>query len=275
MEGTPPPTLSALAHRLVRRPPSISDVVALLRYSEDYGWFVDLTRRMFPEEADRIMRIPGVRGRVAEFATLVERRHFQLQYGLIEYILEEDGIPPCTWLRRGIPFMLYGFSYDDFHEMWSSYSTGLSAIALLTRPYGDHLGNEAGLRVSWLESAAVHIPQEVLDRIPAGGIKVDRFRRALAGTQFEGAAMAAAWIWSETGLYFLDCNSDDFDGFVDPWDEDVIELGTKEWARAAKILDAADKAAKWLDMDLPVRFAELLDYTLPRLPDEEEEDNDE
>ena len=276
MEGAAPPALSALASRLVRRPPSISDIVMLLRYSEDYGWFVELTRRLFPEEADGILRLPGVRERVAAFASLVERRHFPLETGLIQYMLEEDETPPCTWLRRGIPFRLLGYAYDDFHEMWSSFSDGLSAIALLTRPYDDdHLGNEEGLRVAWLESAAVHIPQEVLGRIPAGGITVDRIRRALAGTQFEGAAMAAAWIWSETGFYFLDCCYEDFDSFVDPWGEDIVRSATEEWGKAEKVLDAADKAVKWLHMDLAVRFAELLDHTLSRLPEEEEEDNDE
>ena len=41
---------------------------------------------------------------------------------------------PWTWLRRGIPFELFGFGYDDLHEVWDRYRDGLSAMVLLVRP---------------------------------------------------------------------------------------------------------------------------------------------
>ena len=279
MEGAAPPALSALARRLVRRPPSISDVVMLLRYSEDYGWFADLTRQMFPEEAGEVLALPGIRMRVARFVALVEERHFPLDTGYIDYCLDDGETQPCTQLRRGIPFRLSGFSYDDFHEMWAGYRNGISSLALLTKPSDeDHVGNDKGIRVAWLESAVEHIPRATLDRIPAGGIDADRFSRALEGTQFEGAASGAVWVWSQTGNYYLDCTYDDsaYDGFTDPWDDDIIRWGTEQWGRASRVLAEADAMTTWLEKDIAARFAELLDYVLPRLPEvEEEKDNHE
>ena len=277
MEGTAPAALSALARCLVRRPPVLSDVVMLLRYSEDYGWFVDLTRHLFPEESGAIQALPGIRERVARFCALVDERNFPLDLGYIDYFLSDETRPPCTWLRRGIPFRLLGFSYDDFHEMWVGHRDGISSLALLTKSqYEDHIGNEQGIRVYWLESAAERIPQATLDRIPGGGIDADVFRRALEGTRFEGAAKGASWVWGETGSYYLDCTCDDgsYEGFCDPWDDDIIKPSSEQWGKANKLLEEVDKMVDWLEEDLATRFAELLDFVLQRLPEIEEEEED-
>ena len=278
MESTAPPRLSGLARRLVRRPPSISDVVALLRYSEDYGWFVDLTHQMFPEEADGILGLPGIRERVGRFVHLVEERLFPLERGMVEYILDEGVMPACSWLRRGIPYRLMGYSYDDFHELWGNYRDGISVLALLTKSsIEEHYGNAKGIRVSWLESAAVQIPQATLDRIPAGGIDVGQFSRAVTGTRFEGAAKGAAWIWSETGNFYLDNTMDDGDygGYCDPWENpEIIRFAAEEWRAADKMLAEMDTAMKWIERDLASHFAELLDFVLPRMSEAEEKEND-
>ena len=277
MEGAAPPTLSGLARRMVRRPPSISDIVMLLRYSEDYGWFVNLTHQMFPKEADGVLGLPRIRDRVGQFLDLVQERHFPLDRGLIEYVLEEEDKQSCTWLRRGIPFRLVGYSYDDFHEMWSGFGDGISALALLTKSsHKDDYGSEEGIRVSWLEAAAVQIPQATLDRIPAGGIDVDLFWRALRGTRFKGAAAGASWIWSQTGNFYLDCNLEDggYDGLCDPWeDASIVQSATEAWREADKVLAETDATVAWLERDLAAHFAELLDFVLPRLPEAEEKEN--
>ena len=36
-------------------------------------------------------------------------------------------------------------------------------------------------------------------------------------------------------------------------------------------MDSVDKLADWLEEDLPGRFAEMLDFVLPRLPDEQQD----
>ena len=90
-----------------------------------------------------------------------------------------------------------------------------------------------GIRVAWLEAAAARIPQETLLRIPPGGIPLDDLTDALKETGFEGAAQAASWVLAETGNFFLDACYDDgnYDGFCDPWEDEIIEEGAKEGAR--------------------------------------------
>ena len=132
--------------------------------------------------------------------------------------------------------------------------------------------------MAWLESAAERIPQETLERIPQGGIPLDDLTDALRETGFEGAAQAASWVFAETGNFFLDHTYEDcnYDGFSDPWDDDVIQEGTEEWRKANALMDSACRLADWLEEDLPGRFAEMLDFVLERLPEQqqEKEDND-
>ena len=122
-----------------------------------------------------------------------------------------------------------GFGYDGLHEMWDGYREGFSALALLVKPPDSFYEGPDGMRVAWLESAAERIPQQTLLNIPQDGIPLDALTEALKGTGFEGAAQAASWVFAETGNFFLDACYDDgnYDGFADPWDDDIIEEGTK------------------------------------------------
>ena len=279
MEAAAPPRLSGLAKLLLRRPPSLRELVTLVGYADDYAWFAGLVRRLFPNEAEAALSAPDVRSRVERFANLFGERHFPLYAPFIEFWMEDQGEePPWSWLRRGIPFDLMGFGYDGLHEMWNGYREGLSALALLVKPPDAYYDGPDGLRVAWLESAAAHIPQQTLLRVPEGGIPLDDLTEALRGTRFEGAAQACSWVLAETGYFFLDHNYDDgsYDGFADPWEDEIIEEGTQEWRRASALMDSVCKLGDWLEEDLPGRFAEMLDFTLERLPEpeQEQEDND-
>ena len=103
-------------------------------------------------------------------------------------------------------------------------------MALLVKPSDSYYEEPDGLRVAWLESAATRIPQHTLLRIPQGGIPLDTLTGALEGTGFEGAAQACSWVLGETGSFFLDCSYEDgnYDGFADPWEDELIEQGTEE-----------------------------------------------
>ena len=169
-----------------------------------------------------------------------------------------------------------GFGYDGLHEMWNGYREGLSAMALLVRPPDVYYDGPDGLRVAWLESAAERIRQETLKRVPQEGIPLDDLTGALKGTRFEGAAQACSWVLAETGNFFLDHCYDDgsYDGFCDPWDDDIIAEGTEEWRKATALMEAVGTLTDWLEEDLPGRFAEMLDFVLERLPEQDKEDND-
>ena len=279
MEAAAPALLSGLAEKLLRRPPSLRELVTLVGYADDYAWFAGLVRRLFPHEAEVTLAAPDLRARVERFANLFGERHFPLYTPFIEFWLDEEGEePPWSWLRRGIPFDLMGFGYDGLHEMWNGYREGLSAMALLVEPPDAYYECPDGLRVAWLESAAERIPQSTLERIPQGGMPLEDLTGALKDTKFEGAAQACSWVLAETGNWFLDHNYENgsYDGFCDPWEDDTIAEGTEEWRKANALMDSVCRLADWLEEDLPVRFAEMLDVVLGRLPsqEQEQEDND-
>ena len=131
MATAAPPVLSSLAETLLRRPPSLRELIVRLGCAEDYAWFAGLARRLFPEEAETLLAIPDVGQRLERFARLFEERHFPLYAPYLEFFADEGEDPPFTWLRRGIPFQLMGFGYDGLHEMWDGYREGISALALL------------------------------------------------------------------------------------------------------------------------------------------------
>ena len=277
MATAAPALMSGLAGLLLRRPPSLRELVTLVGYADDYAWFAGLARRLFPQEAKAALSAPDVRTRVERFVQLFQERHFPLYAPFFEFFMDDGDEPPWTWLRKGIPFELMGFGYDGLHEMWDGYREGLSALALLAKPPDSIYEGPDGLRVAWLESAAERIPQETLLRIPQGGIPLDDLTEALKGTWFEGAAQAASWVFAETGNFFLDACYEDgnYDGFSDPWGEEVIEAGTEEWREASALIDSVTRLADWLEEGLPGRFAEMLDFILGRLPKQEQEVNDE
>ena len=276
MEAVAPALMSGLAELLLRRPPSLRELVTLIGYADDYAWFAGLVRRLFPLEAEAALSAHDVRTRVERFANLFGERHFPLYAPVIEFWTEAEDEPPWSWLRRGIPFDLMGFGYDGLHEMWNGYRDGLSAMALLVKPPDVYYDGPDGLRVAWLESAAERIPQETLLRIPEGGIPLDDLTDALKGTRFEGVAQACSWVLAETGNFFLDHTYDDgmYDGFADPWEDDIIAEGTEEWRRASALMDSVTRLADWLEEDLPGRFAEMLDFVLVWLPNQLKEEND-
>ena len=169
-----------------------------------------------------------------------------------------------------------GFGYDGLHEMWNGYREGLSAMALLVKPPDAYYEGPDGLRVAWLESAAERIPQETLLRIPQGGIPLEDLTGALKETGFEGAANTASWVLAETGNFFLDHCYDDgnYDGFATPGTTTSSRRAQRSGAKPAPSWTRCASWRDWLEEDLPGRFAEMLDFVLPRLPKQEQEDND-
>lgn len=277
MEAAITPLLSGIADKLLRRPPSLREMVVIVGYADDYAWFAELVHRIFPQEAETVLSTPGVRKRVERFADLFGERHFPLYAPFVEYWTEvEYDEPPWSWLRRGIPFDLAGFGYDTLHELWDSCSEGLSALALLVRPPNAFFYGTDGIRTAWLESAAERIPVETLRRIPRDGIPIADLSEAVNGTRFEGAALACSWVFAETGNFFLDHSYDDgwYDGYADPWEDEIIAEGTVEWRRARALMESVSQLADWLEDDLPGRFDEMLHFILPRMPEHEQKDKD-
>ena len=64
-----------------------------------------------------------------------------------------------------------------------------------------------------------------------------------------------------------------YEGFADPWEDEIIEVGTAEWRNASALMDSVTRLVDWLEEDLSGRFAEMLDFVLERLPNHEKEEN--
>ncbi len=278
MATAAPALLSGLTELLLRRPPSLLGLVTIVGYADDYAWFTGLVSHLLPDEAETILSAPDVHSRVERFAQLFGQKHFPLYGPMIEFWTESEDEPPWCWLRRGIPFDLMGFGYDGLHELWNGYRDGVSALLLLARVPEPFYGESDEIRVAWLESAAERIPQSTLERIPTDGIPVEELTQAVKDTRFDGAAKAALWVFGDTGNFFLDHTHEDggYDGFPDPWEDDIIAEGTEEWRKASALMDSVCALADWLEEDIPGRFAEMLDTVLPRLPEQEQgkEDDD-
>ena len=278
-QAAAPAQLSGLANLLLRRPPSLRELVTLVGYADDYAWFVGLVRRLFPEEAEAALSAPDVRTRVERFANLFGERHFPLYAPFIEFWTEDEGEqPPWSWMRQGIPFDLMGFGYDGLHELWHGYREGLSAMALLVKPADAYYDGPDGIRVAWLESAAERIPQETLERIPQGGIPLDDLTEALKGPGSRGRPRRAPGSLPRpaTSSSTTPTRTGRTTASPTPGRTTSSPEGTEEWRKASALMDSVCKLADWLEEDLPGRFAEMLDFVLPRLPsqEQEQEDND-
>ena len=134
-QAAAPPRLSGLAGLLLRRPPSLRELVTLVGYADDYAWFAGLVRRLFPEEAEAALSAPDVRSEGGALrqslrgAALPPLRPDSSSSGR----RTRGTQPPWSWMRRGIPFDLMGFGYDGLHELWHGYREGISALVLLAR----------------------------------------------------------------------------------------------------------------------------------------------
>ena len=63
----------------------------------------------------------------------------------------------------------------------------------------------------------------------------------------------------------------EYEGFCDPWEDEIIQEGTEEWRKADQLIDSV--TASWptgWNRTCRARFAELLNFILPRLPDLEQ-----
>ena len=153
---------------------------------------------------------------------------FPLYAPFLEFWLDEGEEPPWTWLRRGIPFDLMGFGYDDLHEMWDGYREGLSALALLAQPPDSFFMGPDGIRTAWLESATERIPQETLLRIPQGGIATggpDRSGTGNGVTRGRPRPPPGSGARPATSFSTTTTADGDYEGFSDPWEEEIIQEG--------------------------------------------------
>ena len=269
------------------------DLVAFLHghnAESNQDWFEKLVQRTLPKKASEILEITNEWNRVSRFIDVFSSTHFPLDDNYMEMVIqwqfqedpsefEHGEYGPYAILRQGIPFELTGCTWEAMHDLWDGDRVGTAAMTLLAWMPGvlrnnlwasqeESLKEYLGIRTSWLESAASHIREETLKRIPENGIPMELLKEAVRETPLEAVLLEAKWVYNDTGNAFLDCNpieEDEFSGFSDPWETEVIETMTKEWEMAKPIKDKMYRLEKWLEKDIDKRFEEMLDFILERL----------
>jgi hypothetical protein len=242
--------LTTLAARLLgAAPPSLSHLIEVLAGGEYFETFLGLVREYLPECEAEILRERTATAQIALFGNRFGDRYFPLHdWALMEYGYEE--------LVGIVPLIVQGIDWEDYHEVPESWRPGYQLLfALTVNPFEMY---DDGARVPLLEACAAVVPQALVERIPAKGYAPEVLRQLLDGTELSGAADAADWLCSNTDTIFLDWPSDaDHDVH---WDPETIRELTEEWKQAELIMGRVHALAEWLEVDLPQRFGELLDF---------------
>lgn len=245
--------LDLLGLKLQAGPPQLTHLISLFENGETIAQFIKLVREYLPDQEIAIMSRPSSVERSNLFMAEFEMRYFPLQ----DYGYDDEEAFPYLLYAPDIPRL--GLSWDDYHSIADDYRPGLALLfALVESPFAtwDAQG-EAGERVALLEKCAEVAGLEQARRIPPKGWKPDKLHEILDGTFFEGAALAADWLWHNTDTIFLDV---DYEMENDlNWDRETIEDLTRRWGLARQIQDTVHNLGAWLEESPKVRVKELLD----------------
>ena len=226
--------------------------------AEEYDHFVGLVREFLPECEQEILRQPGPGLQIAVFADRFESRYFPLS----DYFKMGD-VESYGELLRGIPVVVMGLSSEDYHYIADDWPAGLQLMTyLLGYPYVFFFEEEErGARIALADACARYVPRELLQRVPEGGLEREEVHRLLDGTPHEGLARWADILAADTDNFFLDvCDEELWGGEFPPWERQVVEHLTRDWAQAQVIHAKAMDLAEWLEEDPATRFGELLDF---------------
>lgn len=237
-------------------PPSLSILVARLGEVEEYGEFVALVREFLPELEQEILHELSPEAQIATFAS-----HFEDRYFPLDDCFKLGDIESYGDLTRGLPLVARGISWDDYHEMPSDWRTGYQLMTyLLGDPYA-----EGETRIALAEACAEHVPADLLQQIPEGGLSPEECHRLLDETPHKPLALWADIVWTQTGNFFLDHSYEDLWQWPLPdWDRETVEYLTQQWQQAESIEEEVLNLASWLEGDPQARFEELLNFILER-----------
>ena len=238
-----PLALGQVLRRTVITPRSVA---ALLTCHNARLEFRRIVHAIFPDAEADIWQAPvGKAGReaarVEAFLRRVEGQFFPT-YECEEY-------DQVVW---SIPFVRLGWSYEAFHDLERRLGE-LLLLVLCQTP--------VDIRVPLLDWAALHIPPDVLARVPADGFPPDDLHAQFDGTSCAALAEFADWLWGDTDTVFLDMD-DEVEVTDAEWTrENVLDLA-EQWRRAQAILDRIDALVTWVEANPAVHVAQLLDAAL-------------
>ena len=275
MAAAAPAQLSGLANLLLRRPPSLRDLVTLVGYADDYAWFVGLVRRLFPKEAEAALAAPTYAGgwsaspissgsgtspstRRSSSSGRRRRGNSLLVMAEAGHPLRPDGLrlrrPPRDVGRLPRGALGHGPAGQALRRLLRRTrraAGGLAGVSRRAHPAGDPAANPKGR----------HTP--------------GRPHRGAEGNEVRGAAQACSWVLAETGNFFLDHTYETGRTTASPTPGRTTSSrrdgGVAQGQRPHGLGQPVDRLAGG---DLPGRFAEMLDFVLERIPEQDKEGND-
>jgi hypothetical protein len=258
-QGQPP--LEVLWLRLnAWLPPRLDLAVDAFTNSESYHEFLELVDAYLPEESANIRDARSQTDRVATFVTRFTERYFPAWgHNPWEMGLEYSDI------NRSIICPAYGIDYEEPHEP-ESFRDGLLLMGCLTiqsyTDYATDLSGENDLVTIWMETAAGLVDQADLELVlNHGGWSHIELHHLLDGTPYEGAAVNASWIQSETGNVFYDFN-EETPPYRASWSmENVIWL-TQQYLELQEMQRKERETWEWLEEDPRGHFHQLVAFLL-------------
>ena len=244
-------------------PPSISDLIAQLDEAEEYEQFIHMVRRFVPEAADDIFARSSPEEKIGAFAQEFSDRYFQLEDRFIEGDVEGYRDLTCA-----IPVIVLGMSFEDYHELAHDGRQGIQLMAcLLDDPYEPDQqchasmprGTEQGARVALYDALRLFMPQEIIDRVPEGGLSNDDAQRIFVNSRFKPIALFSQMIGCGMGNFFLDTDYELLcQGNYPEWDAETVEELTQQWLEAEAIQNEVYTFCAWLERDPVKHFQEVL-----------------
>lgn len=250
-EGNPP--LLTLGFKLRSMgPPSLTTVIALIQEQEEFADFMKIVRELLPEREQEILSEPTPGAQIGAFVSFFQDRYFPLA----DMFWDVD---TCySDLTYRIPVVVMGVSWDDYHEIVSDYRLGLQLMTYLVECGYEDEG--AGARVPLAEECEEHVPSELLERVPQGGIDRGELHILLDNTPHSALASWADYLNRDTGNGFLDTSYEDLWDVITPWSKEDVEFLTQKWLEGQQFYQKCMDMADWLEEDPPGRFEELLNF---------------
>jgi len=244
-------------------PPSITDLIAQLDEVEEYEQFIHMVRRFVPEAADDILARSSPEEKIGAFAQAFSDRYFQLDARVIEGEVEGYGD-----IVHAIPVIVLGMSFEDYHELAHSGRQGIQMMTyLLDDPYEPvqqchtamPLGVEAGARLALYDALRLFMPQDLLEKVPEGGLSHDDAQRIFGNSRFKPVALFSQMIGCSTDNLFLDTDDEMLcQGNYPEWDAETVKELTRQWLEAEKIQNEVYTFCAWLERDPVKHFQEVL-----------------
>jgi hypothetical protein len=120
-------------------------------------------------------------------------------------------------------------------------------------------GAESGARLALYDALRRFIPQDILDRVPEGGLSIDDAQRIFAASRFKPIALFSGMIGCCTGNLFLDTDEEMLcQGNYPEWDAETVEELKQQWLEAEQIQNEVYTFCAWLERDPVKHFGEVL-----------------